>query len=79
MSGILKTTISSALRRPTAMPPRITMKMEVPAVWLFDGLTPANRDMRAASRNAPDVPLDHRRPFIHWHLEESDRTRPAPP
>jgi hypothetical protein len=45
----------------------------------LDWLVPVYRDVRAASWHAPDIPPDHRRPLIHWHLEESDRTRPASP
>src|ERR1019366_10596684 len=42
-------------------------------------LTPVDRDVWAASRHAPDVPSDHRRPLLHRHLDERDRTRPTSP
>src|SRR5665647_122076 len=45
----------------------------------LDGLMPVDGDVWAASRHAPDVPPDHRRPLLHRHLDERDRTHPAPP
>ena len=45
----------------------------------LDGLMPVDRDMRTASGHPLDLLLDHRRPLIRRHLEESDRTRPELP
>jgi hypothetical protein len=45
----------------------------------LDGLTPVDGDVWAASRHAPDVLSDHRRPILHRHLDERDRTRPTSP
>jgi hypothetical protein len=45
----------------------------------LDRLEPVDGDVRPASRHRLDVPPDHRRPRLHWHLEEPDRTRPASP
>src|SRR5665647_2472663 len=45
----------------------------------LNGLVPVDGDVRPASRHPLDVPPDHRRPLLHRHLDEPDRTRPASP